>query len=85
MTLRESVDDPIVPEAVRDNWAAICDFNNSLHPKNNQEASMLLGGILQELMDKDATKKSNLSPVVIRMIKQSIKLFLNSFLYRNNP
>lgn len=66
MTLRESVNDPILPEAVRDNWSVICGFNNSLHPKNNQEASMLLGGVLQELMDKDASK--NLSPVVTKVL-----------------
>lgn len=36
MTLRESTNDPILPEAVRDNWEQICDFNNSLHPKGNE-------------------------------------------------
>jgi hypothetical protein len=36
MTLRESTNDPILPEAVRDNWEQICDFNNSLHPKGSE-------------------------------------------------
>ncbi|XP_057365697.1 peroxisomal multifunctional enzyme type 2-like [Daphnia carinata] len=62
MTLRESTNDPILPEAVRDNWEQICNFNNSLHPKGS-EASMLLGKVLQDLMEKDANRDAKLSPV----------------------
>ena len=43
MTLRQSANESVHAETVRDNWAQICDFTDSLHPKG-QEASLLLGG-----------------------------------------
>lgn len=55
MTLRQSANESVHAETVRDNWAQICDFTDSLHPKG-QEASLLLGTVLQELWDKDAAR-----------------------------
>ena len=88
--MRQSADDSITPEAVRDNWAEITDFTDPLYPKGSvsifdvifnefefdskcqhstlfQEASMLLGKVLQDLWAKDEANKStnpNASPVV---------------------
>lgn len=66
--LRDSADDPIVPEAVRDNWDKITDFTDALYPKAN-EASLLLGKVLQDLWEKDEARKNAgssapLSPIV---------------------
>lgn len=33
------------PEAVRDNWDKITDFNNSLHLESNNEAAAMLAGV----------------------------------------
>jgi len=64
VTVRDNSIDTILPEAVRDNWAKISDFTDSLHPKDQQEASILLGKVLQDLWAKDEAKEeSNASPV----------------------
>ena len=41
MTLRESAEDNVLPEAVRDNWDTITDFDNALSPKSGQVIILL--------------------------------------------
>lgn len=36
MTVRESANDAISPEAVRDNWDTITDFKNPLYPEGKE-------------------------------------------------
>lgn len=42
MTVRDSANDRIFPEAVRDNWDAITDFKNPLYPKGSEVMTYLL-------------------------------------------
>jgi len=63
VTVRENSTDSILPESVRDNWDQITDFTDGLHPKDQQEASLLLGKILEDLWAKDAALTDNSSPV----------------------
>ncbi|KAK7067870.1 hypothetical protein SK128_015783 [Halocaridina rubra] len=46
---RETINDPVTPEAVRDNWETITDFTDAHHPGTNHEASALLVMGLQDL------------------------------------
>jgi len=69
--LRDSADDPIVPEAVRDNWDKITDFTDALYPKAN-EASLLLGKVLQDLWEKDEARKNAGSSAPLSPIEQAL-------------
>ncbi len=77
MTLRQSANESVHAETVRDNWAQICDFTDSLHPKG-QEASLLLGTVLQELWDKDAARAAagdaaTATPSTTPVVRGSVK------------
>ncbi|XP_076034051.1 peroxisomal Multifunctional enzyme type 2 isoform X1 [Oratosquilla oratoria] len=59
---RGSLSELVSPEAVRDNWTKICDFENSLHPEDGNEALGLLVGILQEQKESGLQANPTNSP-----------------------
>lgn len=42
---RESCEDQVSPEAVRDSWERITDFTDAHHPESGQEDTALLVGV----------------------------------------
>ncbi|KAB7501939.1 Peroxisomal multifunctional enzyme type 2 [Armadillidium nasatum] len=56
---RKSLAELVTPEAVRDNWEKISDFNEAMHIESNTEAAALLGITLEDLKSEPGNKTVN--------------------------